>query len=123
VSEFSQKLFNLFDTDHSGYIDFKEFVVALAVLSRKVSNEDSIRLAFKAFDRNNDGTLTEEDIRTIIRTGWKTVSQSEVHDIFAAFDAKGDGRIDYEEFLTFLKRHPEVSVPQPISPRMRTRCS
>eukprot|EP01100_Stratorugosa_tubuloviscum_P013342 TRINITY_DN662_c0_g2_i5.p1 TRINITY_DN662_c0_g2~~TRINITY_DN662_c0_g2_i5.p1 ORF type:complete len:229 (-),score=92.86 TRINITY_DN662_c0_g2_i5:4-690(-) len=57
--------FNLFDSDHNGKIDIQELIVGLAVFSTG-NKELKIRLAFKAFDINNDGCLSRGEITRMI---------------------------------------------------------
>jgi Ca2+-binding EF-hand superfamily protein len=74
-SEFSDRLFKMFDTDQSGKIDFKEFVTAITIMSQKVSHVDTIRMAFKAFDKNHDGTISLDELRSVLRNCWRALTE------------------------------------------------
>jgi Ca2+-binding EF-hand superfamily protein len=52
-SSFADYIFNVFDSDNSGLIDFKKFVVALSVTSSG-KMEDKLDLAFQFYDINGD---------------------------------------------------------------------
>ena len=40
------EVFNLYDRDKDGYIEFREFLIGLALLSRPVNTEENLELAF-----------------------------------------------------------------------------
>ena len=58
---FSTIVFNSFDTGGDGWIDRREFLVAMAVMLHPDKLEDQIDLAFDAYDRNKDGKLVMTD--------------------------------------------------------------
>jgi serine/threonine-protein phosphatase 2B regulatory subunit len=51
-----REIFNAIDTDKSGYIDFKNFIVGLSVL-RHGTREQKLWLAFRAYDTMGLETL------------------------------------------------------------------
>uniref|UniRef100_A0A8C0MH21 Lysophosphatidylcholine acyltransferase 2 n=1 Tax=Canis lupus familiaris TaxID=9615 RepID=A0A8C0MH21_CANLF len=67
VSDVLRQLFALFDRNHDGSIDFREYVIGLAVLCNPANTEDIIQVAFKLFDVDEDGYITEEEFSTILQ--------------------------------------------------------
>ena len=53
--------------------------------------------AFSAFDRDNDGFITADELRL------KLGAQADVGQLIAAADKNGDGKIDYGEFCELLR--------------------
>eukprot|EP01100_Stratorugosa_tubuloviscum_P013341 TRINITY_DN662_c0_g2_i3.p1 TRINITY_DN662_c0_g2~~TRINITY_DN662_c0_g2_i3.p1 ORF type:complete len:228 (-),score=114.54 TRINITY_DN662_c0_g2_i3:74-757(-) len=72
--EYKSMYFTLFDSDHSGTIDIQELTTGLAVLSTGDS-ELKARLTFKAFDINNDGYLTKDEIALMIEKSIHTIKK------------------------------------------------
>jgi Ca2+-binding EF-hand superfamily protein len=83
--EFADYVFNVFDENKNGTIDFKEFICALSVTSRgrldeklkcalrSVSQDfliDSIPLsgAFQLYDIDGDGTITYDEMLQIVQS-------------------------------------------------------
>lgn len=60
--EIAGLVFTLCDTDHSGKVDPLEVVAALAVFSSG-NDQEKAKLVFKTIDKNNDGTLTKDEVK------------------------------------------------------------
>eukprot|EP00039_Didymoeca_costata_P001225 m.50866 g.50866 ORF g.50866 m.50866 type:complete len:428 (+) comp10690_c0_seq1:294-1577(+) len=54
--------------------------------------------AFKLFDKDNNGTIDQEGMSTILRAQGHVLSNSELRQLFKALDINGDGLIDEQEF-------------------------
>ncbi|XP_010373285.1 lysophosphatidylcholine acyltransferase 2 isoform X1 [Rhinopithecus roxellana] len=106
VSDVLRQLFALFDRNHDGSIDFREYVIGLAVLCNPANTEEIIQVAFKLFDVDEDGYITEEEFSTILQASLG-VPDLDVSGLFKEI-AKGDS-ISYEEFKSFALRHPEYA--------------
>ncbi|KAK4103774.1 EF-hand [Parathielavia hyrcaniae] len=71
-STFADYVFNVFDTDKSGTIDFKEFICALSVTSRG-KMEDKLDWAFQLYDIDGDGKISYEEMLKIVEAIYKMV--------------------------------------------------
>jgi Ca2+-binding EF-hand superfamily protein len=74
-SSFADYVFNVFDSDKSGSIDFKEFICALSVTSRG-KMEDKLDWAFQLYDIDGDGKISYEEMLAIVEAIYKMVSCS-----------------------------------------------
>lgn len=72
-SSFADYVFNVFDSDKSGSIDFKEFICALSVTSRG-KMEDKLDWAFQLYDIDGDGKISYEEMLAIVEAIYKMVS-------------------------------------------------
>uniref|UniRef100_A0A452SCB0 Lysophosphatidylcholine acyltransferase 2 n=1 Tax=Ursus americanus TaxID=9643 RepID=A0A452SCB0_URSAM len=106
VSDVLRQLFALFDRNHDGSIDFREYVIGLAVLCNPANTEDIIQVAFKLFDVDEDGYITEEEFTTILQAALG-VPDLDVSGLFREI-AQGDS-VSYEEFKSFALKHPEYA--------------
>ena len=66
ASEFANHVFRTFDSDKSGFIDFKEFLYSLSVTSRG-NLEEKV---------NGDGFVTKYEMESIIRSVYKMYTDS-----------------------------------------------
>lgn len=74
-SSFADYVFNVFDADKSGTIDFKEFICALSVTSRG-KMEDKLDWAFQLYDIDGDGKISYEEMLKIVSAIYKMVGHS-----------------------------------------------
>ncbi|XP_028333489.1 lysophosphatidylcholine acyltransferase 2 isoform X3 [Physeter macrocephalus] len=92
--------------NHDGSIDFREYVIGLAVLCNPANTEEIIQVAFKLFDVDEDGFITEEEFATILQASLG-VPDLDVSGLFKEI-AQGDS-VSYEEFKSFALKHPEYA--------------
>jgi Ca2+-binding EF-hand superfamily protein len=69
---FANFVFNVFDSDKSGQIDFKEFIVALSITSRG-QMEDKLDWAFQLYDIDGNGEITYKEMLEIVEAIYKMV--------------------------------------------------
>lgn len=91
------------DTDRNGTVDFPEFCQLMAMkLVGNVSEENEILEAFKVFDQDGNGYISARELRTVMASLGRKLTDEEVDDIIREVDLDGDGQIDYEEFLKMM---------------------
>ena len=78
-SSFADYVFNVFDADKSGSIDFKEFICALSVTSRG-KMEDKLDWAFQLYDIDGDGKISYDEMLAIVEAIYKMVRRIEVEE-------------------------------------------
>ena len=110
------RLFDAFDTDNSGTIDFKQFVVGLNRTSRG-SKRDKIELAFSIYDVDGSGRIYKDEFIEIFKTlhqtdGSETINLEEVNDfaneIYSHFDKDKKG-LSFMEFINAALKNPTLN--------------
>ncbi|XP_067905577.1 lysophosphatidylcholine acyltransferase 2 isoform X1 [Heterodontus francisci] len=103
-----REVFALFDRNGDGTIDFREYVIGLVVLCSPANTEDTIQFAFKLFDMDEDGYITEEEFTALWRSALG-VHELDVSRLFSDIDVNASGKISYELFREFALTHPEYA--------------
>nr|XP_039266199.1 lysophosphatidylcholine acyltransferase 2-like isoform X2 [Styela clava] len=107
ITEPLKELFNLYDRDGSGKLDFREYVIGMSLLSHAAVTEKSIKIAFKVFDRNGDGTVTHDELDHVLKSVFG--HDFETRNIYDKIDQENKGRITFDEFYAFVKKRPEYA--------------
>uniref|UniRef100_A0A8C0I2A1 Lysophosphatidylcholine acyltransferase 1 n=1 Tax=Balaenoptera musculus TaxID=9771 RepID=A0A8C0I2A1_BALMU len=89
-----EDLFALFDERGGGEMDMREYVVALSVVCRPSQTLDTIQLAFKMYGSQEDGSIDEHALSSILKTA-VGVAELTVTDLFRAIDQEEKGRITF----------------------------
>merc|ERR1719352_1121194 len=92
------------DADGSGIIDYTEFLAA-TLDKRQYIKEDVCWSAFRLFDRNGDGKISQEELNQVLADGdVKGVIGDDIKNLMKEVDTSGDGVIDFQEFMDMMKR-------------------
>eukprot|EP00505_MAST-04D_sp_SCG-Rhode-Island_P001937 Stramenopile-MAST_4_protein_1937 len=109
------RLFDLFDNDGNGAVDFSELVCGLTVLSGG-SGDDKARAAFSQFDHNGEGVITLEKMQRYLCSVFKVMYETQpgkrdemgvsaeelaavtAEQAFEDADLNHEGRLSLEEF-------------------------
>ena len=65
---------------------------------------EEFKEAFSLFDKDGDGTITVEELGTVMRSLGLLPTEAEVIEIIKEIDTDGNGVIDFNEFLALMER-------------------
>ncbi|KAI9477342.1 Calcineurin subunit B [Coemansia sp. RSA 989] len=105
----SARLIDIFDTDGGGDVDFKEFITGLSTFSSKGDKEEKLRFAFKIYDMDRDGFISNGELFLVLKMMvGNNLTPAQLQQIvdktIREADKNGDGMIDFEEFQSFVAR-------------------
>ena len=98
-------MFDSVDTDQSGYIEYSEFVMA-TINEKKLSTAERLQTAFKLFDKDNSGTITPAEIKSVLSAD-SNIPANVMKAIIDQVDENGDGEISLEEFVNLMTKVSE----------------
>lgn len=107
ISDMLRDMFALFDEHEDNLIDVREYVVALSVACRPAKTMDTLKLAFKMFESDSEGAITEAELAVILKTALG-VSRLSVSRLFSVIDSKDTGKITYDAFRLFAEENPDL---------------
>lgn len=108
ISPALSEVFNLYDRNGSGGIDFREYVIGLSLVSQPANSDETLKRAFQIFDQRNEGFITFSQGKHILENAFQ-MSEEGVSDLFRKIDKENTGKIYYEEFSAFVREKPEYA--------------
>lgn len=109
----------IFDEDGGGDVDFQEFVSGLSAFSSKGNKEEKLRFAFKVYDVDRDGFISNGELFIVLKmmvgTNLKDVQLQQIVDkTIMEADKDHDGKISFEEFMEMVE-NTDVSLSMTLS--------
>jgi serine/threonine-protein phosphatase 2B regulatory subunit len=104
----------IFDEDGGGDVDFQEFVSGLSAFSSKGNKEQKLRFAFKVYDIDRDGYISNGELFIVLKmmvgNNLKDQQLQQIVDkTIMEADLDNDGKISFEEF-TKMVENTDVSM-------------
>ena len=65
---------------------------------------DEYKATFALFDADGDGTITIDELGSVMKSLGQNPSDSELRDMINEVDTDGDGVIDFNEFVEMMSR-------------------
>ncbi|RLN71352.1 hypothetical protein BBJ28_00016818, partial [Nothophytophthora sp. Chile5] len=139
LKQILETVFNGFDMDHDGFVDFCELSSGISVLCSG-SQHEKIKAAFTLFDINQDGFISREEMETYLASVYRIIfttspamvqqlhyvspeqlAQITTADAFALADVNQDGRLSFEEFTKWYSTQnmPQSAAQAQLQPSQR----
>ncbi|XVE64670.1 hypothetical protein DITRI_Ditri07aG0119500 [Diplodiscus trichospermus] len=115
-SLFADRIFQLFDINNDGFIDFGEFVRSLSIFHPEAPYSDKVVVAFQLYDIWQTGFIEPEEVKEMILALLDEsdlilsddVVQTIVDKTFKDADSNRDEKIDLEEWKEYVSRNPTL---------------
>jgi len=101
-----QDMINEVDVDHSGSIDFDEFLKMMSTTVKAQDFAHETRAAFNVFDKDGSGTISADELRQVMKSLGENLTDEEIDEMIKEADKDQNGTIDYEEFVQLLSPKP-----------------
>ena len=122
-NEISDRLFEIFDQDDSGSIDYGEFMSTIESMIEGTDRE-KIKFAFHLHDLDNNGYIDRNELKVLIQQSFieNNLDYDEfqldllVDEFFVRADRDLSGTIDFGEFLDIAKEFPDFMEGFAVNP-------
>ena len=70
-------------------------------MSAKLTQDQvaELRKAFDVMDENKDGTVTKDELKTLLSGMGEDVTDDVINEMISIAEENGDGKVDFEEFV------------------------
>lgn len=107
----ASRLIDLFDADGGGDVDFQEFLAGLSAFSSKGQKEEKLRFAFKVYDIDRDGYISNGELFIVLKMMvGSNLTEGQLQQIvdktIMEADKDGDGKVSFEEFTYMVENIP-----------------
>lgn len=89
-------MINEIDEDGDGTVDFKEFLKMMMKKANSKDPYDELKEAFKVFDKDQNGFISEAELKQVMLQLGETLSDEELQEMIKEADEDGDGQVNYE---------------------------
>eukprot|EP01027_Heterolobosea_sp_BB2_P017316 GEZU01024542.1.p1 GENE.GEZU01024542.1~~GEZU01024542.1.p1 ORF type:complete len:132 (-),score=14.09 GEZU01024542.1:61-456(-) len=116
----TELVFNAFDLNHDGVIDFGEFVFSMSVMTRGTPDE-KLEFSFRLYDLDHNGYITHDEMVKIVTALYRMLGNlvsmhGEEYDtpekivsrIFEEMDTNRDGRLSLDEYKVGALKDPAI---------------
>lgn len=93
----------LVDINKDGFVDYSEFIIA-SMSKKKLLSKQNLNEAFAAFDTDGSGTITVDEIKSILGAVEGDKSDETWNKIISDVDTDKNGKIDLEEFRDMMNK-------------------
>ncbi|XP_007432352.1 guanylyl cyclase-activating protein 1-like [Python bivittatus] len=104
ANNYVEKVFNIFDTNKDGFIDFLELIAAINLVIRGKIDQ-KLKWYFKLYDADGSGTIDKKEVISIlmairaINSNQEMTPEEFTNMVFEKIDVNNDGELTLEEFL------------------------
>ncbi|KAK4876996.1 hypothetical protein RN001_009502 [Aquatica leii] len=102
------QLFQYYDTNSSGVIDFREYLLGVLATSKNRNVLDSIKIACKVYDSSGVGRLSPEDFAKILNHTL-AIRVDEAMNVFQQIDKTGLNYVTFEKFQSYAEKKAEFA--------------
>ena len=97
------EIFDLYDTEHAGYVDIKDSLKMLAAMGKNLEPEDENDFLIVA-DPNKEGIITKQNFLKGVETLFTIPDDylPEIKEAFEFFDKNNNGKITCKDFKKLL---------------------
>merc|ERR1712154_570508 len=110
-----RRVVDVFDSDFSGEVDFKEFVLGLAQIAvRDQARDKKLSFIFRIYDMDRDGYISNGELFQVLKmmTG-KNLTDAQLQQIvdktILYLDKDADGKISFDEFKLLVDKKGAVA--------------
>ena len=98
-----EEIFDLYDTDHTGYVDIKDSLKMLAAMGKNLDPEDENDFLMVA-DPNKEGTISKQNFLKAVEVLFTIPDDylPEIKKAFEFFDKNNNGKIACKDFKKIL---------------------
>jgi len=96
------EMMRIVDVNGDNEIDFEEFLVMMSLRQEERDTDGELMEAFKLFDLDGSGTISRDELKTLMKNLGQALTDSEIDAMIDEVDENLDGEISFDEFKALM---------------------
>jgi len=109
-----RQMFNIFDTDGSGELELKEFIVGLSTYTSS-SPQDKLRFAFTMYDEDQSGFIERNELLALIKATCPDLHGDQLDrradSVYSSLGLWKNAKLSFDHFVQYSQSNPELLLP------------
>lgn len=109
-----KRMFEMFDTDNSGELELKEFIVGLSMYTASTP-QDKLKFAFTMYDEDQSGFIERNELINLIKATLPELQgdllERRADAVYVSLGKRPNAKLSFDDFVQYAQTNSELLLP------------